>query len=92
MSRGKATKLDFVMNIQRPVKRGFTLEKAYVFVEALKKMDVFKAAEMAKKVGLSEFACSLFFKELKIAGEKEYTLERYMREGRPFRSGKKVLA
>jgi|SRR3990167_357338 len=91
------TDLGFLENISTPYKREWTIEKARVFLEYLKSLPFgtpFKAtqiAESAKLVGMSNQSMAPFLKELKVANQKGWSLEKYFEAGRPFRPGKQVV-
>ena len=87
---GKKTSLDFLMNISLLKEGKYGLEMMRKIVGLLH--DGKGIDEIAKEVDGARSSIRCIFNELKKAAEEKMTLEQYVKAGRPFRYGRKVVA
>lgn len=93
MGRPKKVVMEQLAVFQFPYskpKKGWTDKKVKAFVRLANKRTGLKA--IARHIKMSDTACKQMWLELRRAFQQKYTLDRYLQEGRPLRTGKKVLA
>lgn len=83
------TSLEFLLK-PIPKKHGWTDKRIRCLVRRRRAGQ--SAVKIAKYLKISGFTVNGMLAELKRAAKQHYTLEKYLREGRPCRTGRKILA